>query len=129
MTVLETFEKIEADVITVTRHENCDLLSAQVKLRFRLSDQQDASIGEMFVCIELIERESYRWRRTKRRIIESAWEWLDRYFEGANLGFEVENLFSDILDDRHDLSNGGLTPEEERSLQEELRKIERDVAA
>lgn len=129
MTVLETFEKIEADVITVTRHENSDLLSAQVKLRFRLSDQQDASICEMFVCIELIERESYRWRRTKRRIIESAWVWLDRYFEGANLGFEVENLFSDIPDETHGLSNGGLTPEEEHSLQEELRKIERDVAA
>lgn len=129
MTGLETFEKIEADVITVTRHENSDRLSAQVKLRFRLSEQQDPYIGEMFVCIELIERESYRWRRTKRRIIESAWDWLDRYFEGANLGFEVENLFLDILDDTHDLSNGGLTPEEERSLQEELRKIERDVAA
>lgn len=129
MTGLETFEKIEADVITVTRHENSDRLSAQVKLRFRLSEQQDPYIGEMFVCIELIERESYRWRRTKRRIIESAWDWLDRYFEGANLGFEVENLFLDILDDTHDLSNGALTPEEERSLQEELRKIERDVAA
>lgn len=129
MTVLETFEKIEADVITVTRHENSDRLSAQVKLRFRLSDQQDSNIGEIFACIELIERESYRWRRTKRRIIESAWQWLERYFEGVNLGSEVENLFSDIVDDPEGLSNGGLTPEEEHSLQQELREIEREVAA
>ena len=129
MTGMDSFDKIEAEVIAVTRHEDSDRLSAQVKLRFRLSEQQDPNIGEMIVCTELIERENYRWRRTKRRIIESAWGWLDRYFGGANLGSEGENLFSDIFDDREGLSDGGLTAEEEQSLQQELREIEGDVAA
>lgn len=129
MTGMDSFDKIEAEVIAVTRHEDSDRLSAQVKLRFRLSEQQDPNIGEMIVCTELIERENYRWRRTKRRIIESAWGWLDRYFGGANLGSENENLFSDIFDDPEGLSDGGLTAEEEKSLQQELREIEGDVAA
>lgn len=129
MTVVETFDKIGADVITVTRREKSDRLSARVRLRFRLADQQDTTVGEMVVCIELIERESYRWRRTKRRIIDRAWEWLDSYFDGVSLGLEDENLFANLLDDTHDLSCSGLTPEEEQNLQQELRQIEREVAA
>ena len=128
MTVLKTLDKIEADIVTVTRREKSDRLSARVRLRFRLSDQQDEDVGEMFVSIELIEKESYRWRRTKRQIIDTAWEWLDGYFDGASLGFEGENLFSDILDGKHRLSYCGLTQEEEHSLQQELLKIEREVA-
>ena len=125
----EVIHRVGAEIITVTRSEKTDLISARVKLQFRLPDQAGRRAGKIVTAINLTEKDDFHWKRTKRRIVAQAWNWLHNYFEGLSVGADSHNLFNDVFPWEGKVNEYGLTPEEERSLQRELRSIEGERAA
>ena len=119
-------QRVNAEVITVTRSGESHEVSAHVRLSFKLADQIAAGERELVTCIRLIQKDDFHWKRTKRRIVRRAWEWLHDYFEGAGFGDDCHNLFDDTCLKRVKLNQYGLTPEQEQSLQRELLSIERE---
>lgn len=122
----ETLLRLNAEIVSVVRPQGTNEISARVRLRFRFSDLAESRAREMATSVSLIENDSFHWRRTKRQIVAAAWEWLDAYFDGARVGVDGDNLFSDIFDAGTGRNASGLTPEEEHSLQRELHSIEQD---
>jgi len=125
----ENVERIEAEIITVTRAEGTDLITARVKLHFRLTDQAGNRPGEIVTSVNLRQRDDFHWKRTKHLVTRHAWDWLDAYFDGRGVGSECSNLFREVFAESTAPNEYGLTPEQERSLARELRRIEQDFAA
>jgi len=125
----EVVDRISVEIITVTRSEGTDLITARVKLQFRLADQVGCRAGEIVTSVNLSQRDDFHWKRTKHRIARQAWTWLDAYFEGTSVGTDCRNLFEDVFPAGAMQNEYGLTPEQERSLEQELRSIEQEFAA
>jgi hypothetical protein len=119
-------QRVNAEVITVTRSGESHEVSAHVRLSFKLTDQIAVGEREIVTCIRLIQKDDFHWKRTKRRIVQRAWEWLQDYFEGADFGDDCHNLFDDTCLARATRNQYGLTLEQEQSLQRELISIEQD---
>jgi len=120
---------VRADVIAVTRSGEAREACARVRLHFRLGDQSAFGTHEIVTCIRVAVPDHDHWQRTKRRILRRAWQWLHDYFDGAGFGDDCRNLFAEAAPDSAERNEYGLTEEQERSLQRELRAIERDCLA
>lgn len=125
----ENICRIGSEIICHSRTEDSGRIIAQVRLHYSVS-----SYGEnvMTTRIELIEGKGDRWRKTKRRIIANAWDWLEEYFDGACFGSDQVNIFSNEASDEEVVDVGKatfeLSPDQEADLQRELRQIELSFA-
>lgn len=121
--------RIGAEIVNVSRSQDTNSVSAQVRLRYSFPDSGESAI---WTRAEVSAGTGERWRRTKRRIEASAWDWLEKYFDGACLDSDPVNIFSGEVFDGHTAAKGetsGLAPEQEEELQRELRQIELDLVA
>ncbi|MCV2888329.1 hypothetical protein [Ruegeria aquimaris] len=122
----EPFNRESVAILSSERSTDRNLVSASVRLRFSLAGQESAHVSQIVVSVALTAEEGQPWRRIRRQIFAKAWAWLDQYFEGACLETGDPNLFSDVF--APDRNGRTLSPELERSLQRDLRQIERELA-
>jgi hypothetical protein len=113
----ENIRRIGSEIICNSRTEDSSCIIAQVRLRYSVLNH---GASEMTSRVELIEGKGDRWRKTKRRIIANAWEWLEEYFDGARSGSDQVNIFKDLFADNIVSPSEQANPESSLSRAEEL---------
>lgn len=120
------FQKLEANILSKEVPECGQLVTARVRLCYRMTDDA-ASIKHTMTCtVTVAYDDTERFRKVKKRLFEAAWLWLGAYYDGAPLDADCPNVFSDICDEDALTNTGGLSSAHEALLQSELREIERD---
>lgn len=126
----ESICRIGSEIVHHSRCKDTSSITAQVRLRYRFPNHGESVL---LARVEVAESAEDRWRRTKRRIVAGAWDWLEKYFDGTCFGSDQANIFyDDVFDESIDDARKGtaeLSPEQEEDLQRELRKIELDFTA
>ncbi|WP_306155173.1 hypothetical protein [Roseovarius sp. MMSF_3281] len=115
---------IGSEIIESSRDRRAGKIAVTVELRFTFCDEirgpSKETSSKQFI---IIQDASANWRKTKKNALEKAWKRLESYFSGDCLEGDSKNIFAT------DFEGGGQThtelpPEQELSLQQELRQIE-----
>ena len=129
MSMSEKICRVGSEIVHQSRCKDTSSITAQVRLRYRFPNHGESVI---LARVEVAEGTEDRWRRTRRRIEASAWDWLEQYFDGTCFDSDQANIFcDDVFDESIDGAkkrSAELSAEKKKDLQRELRQIELDFA-